>query len=355
MKTLNWTEAFRRAFASSAAVAGIATVLVMSTGSARAQDAPPPPPQDGGQRQGPGRGPGMGGPMMGEPMIGMPHTAQILNRRDVSKDLNLTQNQRDQIREVMDRAREKMRSMMPPPPGEGGEDGERPDPETMRANMEKAQSEIDKSLAKVLTSDQAARLKEIKIQMAGSSAAADKQIQSELGLSSDQKSQIDAIVKAQRAKMGPPRGGPGGQGGPGGDRGFGGPPPGGGQGGFGGPPGGGQGGDGGFGGPPPGGPGGQGGGRGFGGPGGQGGPGGPNPQMEKAHQELNTAIDAVLTGDQKAALKKLGGTKKFVQEQRPMGGPGGQGGPGGPGGQGGRGGGGGFGGPGGGGPGGGDR
>ena len=60
-----------------------------------------------------------------------------------------------------------------------------------------------------------------------------------------------------------------------------------------------------------------------------------NPQMEKAHKELNTAIDAILTSDQKAALKKMAGTKTFVEEKRPMrGGPGGPGGggPGGPGG-----------------------
>lgn len=335
----NWTAALRKAFAASAAVAGITTMIIASSGTANAQDAPPsPPPGSGAQGQG-GRGPG--GPGMGGGMaLGLPHSGQLVNRPDVSKDLALTQDQRDQIREIMDKAREKMRSLMPPPPGEGGDDqAERPDPETMRAKMDKAQSEIDSAIAKVLTTNQVQRLKEIKIQIAGSSAAIDKDIQSQLGLTADQKSQIDALAKAQRAKMGRGPGGfggPGGPGGPGGgpggDGGFGGPPPG--QGGQGGPPGGGQGGDGGFGGPPPGGgQGGPGGPGGFGGPGGPGGPGGQNPQAEKARKELNTAIDSILTSDQKAALKKLGGTKVFVQQQRPQGGRGqGQGGPGGGGG-----------------------
>jgi len=193
-------------------------MLVMTTGIASAQDAPPPPPQGGGQGQ--GRGPGMGGPgMMGGPSIGLPHSAQLLNRRDVAKDLALTQDQKDQIRDVMDKAREKMRSLMPPPPGEGGDEGERPDPQTMRANMEKIQASIDKSLASVLTATQTARLKEIKIQMAGSSAAIDKDIQAQLSLTDDQKSQIDALAKAQQAKMRPRGfggpGGPDGEGGPG--------------------------------------------------------------------------------------------------------------------------------------------
>lgn len=91
MKRHNWTEALKRAFASTAAVASIAAVLVVSTGSASAQDAPPPPPQGGGQGQ--GRGPGFGGPMMGGPGMGLAHSAQLLNRRDVSKDLGLTQDQ----------------------------------------------------------------------------------------------------------------------------------------------------------------------------------------------------------------------------------------------------------------------
>jgi hypothetical protein len=59
--------------------------------------------------------------------------------------------------------------------------------------------------------------------------------------------------------------------------------------------------------------------------------------MEKARKELNDAIDAILTSDQKATLKKLAGTKKFVEQARPprgpgFGGPGGGGPDGGPGG-----------------------
>lgn len=338
MKTRTWTAALRRAFAAGAAAAGIVTLFAMTAGSANAQDAPPPPPQGGGQG-GPGMRP-MGGPMMGGPRIGLPHSMQLVNRPDVSKDLGLTQDQREQIRDILDRAREKMGP--PPGGGPGGPDGFGGPPaggppgggqgdqfggppgggpggpggnSEMRAKMDKMQAEIDKSIDKVLTSSQVKRLKEIKVQLAGASAVMDKDIQSEVGLTTDQKAQLDDIVKAQRQKMGPPpggQGGPGGPGGPGGADSFG-PPPGGGQGGqFGGPPGGGQGGPG------------------FG-PGGPGGPGGMgDPRMEKAHKALNTAIEAILTSDQKATLKKMAGSKVFVEDKRPMrGGPGGQGGPGG--------------------------
>jgi len=62
-------------------------------------------------------------------------------------------------------------------------------------------------------------------------------------------------------------------------------------------------------------------------------------RMDKQRKDLNDAIEAVLTSDQKSALKRLAGTKKFVEQPRPQGfgGPGGPGGrgPGGPGGQGG--------------------
>ncbi|MDR3689668.1 MAG: hypothetical protein P4L46_09850 [Fimbriimonas sp.] len=308
-----WTAAFRKAFATTAAVAGIATMIVCSAGVANAQDGPPPPPQGQG---GPGFGPMMGGPGMGMAQV---HTAQLVNRRDVGKDLAITQDQRDQIREVMDRMREKMQSEMPPP-----DDGDRPDPDTMRKNMEKMQVEADKAIAKVLTTAQKTRLIEIKVQLNGPSAVLDKEIQDKVQLTDEQKTKVEEIAKANRPKMG--RGGPGG--GPGG------------------PGGGGQGDD--RGGPPDGGPG-----FGQGGPGGPGGPGGGGPsadmraQMEKSKKALNDAIAAILSDDQKATLKKLAGTKKFVEQQRPMGGPdGGPGGPGGPGG-------GGFGGPGRGGPGGG--
>ena len=335
MNRRNWTEAFRRAFATSAAVAGLATVFVCTASTAHGQDAPPPPPQGlGGQNQ--GRGPGFGGPMMGGP--GVQHNAQLVNRPDVGRDLKITDDQREQIRDAMDRFREKMQEDMTPP-----EEGERPDPQQMRARMEKMQSEMDKIINGILITSQKVRLKEIKVQLAGYSAVTDKEIQAEISFTSDQKAKLEEILKKNRPQMG--RGGPGGpDGGPdGGPGGPGGPGRGDGQGGPGG-----QGG--GFGGPGGGGPGGPGG-PGFGGPGGPGGPGGFNPQMqaqmEKNRKALNDAISAILTDDQKSALKKMEGTKKFVQDQRrQQGGPGGPSGPdgGGPGGggRGGRGDGGGF-------------
>ena len=118
MKTRTWTAALRRAFATGAAAAGIVTMFAMTAGTVYAQDAPPPPPQGGGGPQG---GPGMGGPMMGAPRMGLPHSMQLVNRPDVSRDLGLTQDQHEQIRDILDRAREKMGP--PPGGGPGGPDG----------------------------------------------------------------------------------------------------------------------------------------------------------------------------------------------------------------------------------------
>lgn len=137
-------------------------------------------------------------------------------------------------------------------------------------------------------------------------------LSTELKLTSDQKTKIEAIQKkwrtqlqSMRPQFGP--GGPGGPGGPppggpGGQDGQGGPPPVGphlqaGQDGQGGPPPGGpegQGGPGGPGGPPPGGPGGF-----------PGGPGGPNSKLFQLRQQTIKSIEAVLTDTQKQAVPGL--------------------------------------------------
>jgi hypothetical protein len=252
---------------------GAATLLAIVATSALAQGF------GGGQGGPPPGGPGGrgGGMRMGPPpaIDRLPPAARIVTRPEVADELGLTDEQRQSIFEALEAQREGMR----PPQGNG--DGP-PDFEAMRAARDKAEAATDAKVTSLLSAAQAKRLGEIQIQSMGLTAAMVPAVQTKLGLTEDQKAKLKTLVPArgERGPGGPPPGGFGG--GPGG-----GPPPGG----FGGGPGGG---------PPQGGPGGRGGQR---GPGGPGGPGGMDPRR----QQLEKEIGLILTSDQKAVLKTLGG------------------------------------------------
>lgn len=72
-----------------------------------------------------------------------------LMRQDIADKVNLSKNQRDQIRQILDDNRQNMR------PPQGGE-GERPDPEKMRAQMEKNREALNAKIVAVLSGDQKA-------------------------------------------------------------------------------------------------------------------------------------------------------------------------------------------------------
>jgi hypothetical protein len=71
--------------------------------------------------------------------------APAVLRPDVSQKLGITEEQRQQIRQIL----ESNRPQMQPPQG-----GDRPDPEKMRAEMEKRREEMNKKVLAVLTADQ---------------------------------------------------------------------------------------------------------------------------------------------------------------------------------------------------------
>jgi len=301
----------------------ISATSVFAQGFGGGQGGPPQggPGGFGGGQGGPG---GRGGMRMGMPALDkLPPLISLADRPEVAAELNLTEDQREKIDDIIQTFRESNR----PQGGPGGPGGDGPPPQQGgqrgqgfgggqqdRAARDKAEAAVDAKIKAVLKGSQVKRITEIQIQSMGLTAAMVPSVQAKLGLSDDQKEKLKALVPAR------PQGGPGGQGG------FGGPPPQGGQG-FGG-------GQGGFGGPPP--QGGQGfgggqGGRGQGGPGGQRGPGGM--QNDARRKELEAKIAAILTDDQEAALKALGGKVIKLQMGGRPGGPGGPGGgPGGPGG-----------------------
>lgn len=188
-------------------------------------------------------------------------------------------------------------------PGQGGPGGPG-GPGGNQQDFQQRQKQLDEKIKAILDDKQFKRYHELLLQRQGPVAVMQPQISEKLGLTQDQRQQIQSIMR----EFGP-MGGPG-QGGPGG------PPPQGG--GFGG---GNQGGQGGFGG-------GQ----------GQGGQGGPPPmgdpaEMKARIEEMHKQILAVLTSQQRSTWNSMLGAKfTFSEPQRgqfggpPPQGQGGQGG-----------------------------
>lgn len=266
----------------------LSAVFALTTFSAFAQPQGGPP--GGGPGGGFQRGPGGPGGMqirMGRGMPGLPPLMMVLHRPDVQREIGFTEAQRNKLDDLMEQGGMFRRQDGPPgaggPPGggvqmrqrQGGGQGQGPDFQA----MEKQRKEHEAKIRAILTGSQNKRVDEIRVQIAGLTAALDPEIQTKIGVTNAQKQKLDELMP----RRGP--GGPGGQfgrgpGGPGG-AGPGGPP----QGGQGqrrqGPPGGGE----------------------FGR-----GPGGPE-------GGLDAKIAEILTDAQEAALKKLGG-KPFQTERR---------------------------------------
>ncbi len=93
-----------------------------------------------------------------------------------------------------------------PPPGQGGQGGPPPDlqggdPDQMRSQMEKRRAEEQKKIEAILTPAQVTRMKEIQIQLQGNSAILDPEVQKTLGITDDQKASIAAAQEDQRDQM----------------------------------------------------------------------------------------------------------------------------------------------------------
>jgi len=143
----------------------------------------------GGGRQGGGRMMmGMGGGQMS--------AIFLLQREDVQDDLGITAEQRGQLRDLQEKQMENMRGRFQR--GGGGGQGQRPDREAMRAEMEKLQKEMEAEVGKILKPEQSTRLKEIGIQMAGNRAVMQEPVAKELGITADQKTKLDALQTKQR-------------------------------------------------------------------------------------------------------------------------------------------------------------
>ncbi|RYG41635.1 hypothetical protein EON79_20425 [bacterium] len=148
----------------------------------------------GGGRPGGQRGGGMQRMMRGAMM----NSLSLVQRDDVREELAITDEQKDKISDLQKAQREKMREAFS---GMGG-GGTPPDPAAMRERFEKMTKESDAEVAKILTAEQAKRLREIKIQMVGTRSLAMDDVATDLGLSAEQKAKIKSLTgQADAANM----------------------------------------------------------------------------------------------------------------------------------------------------------
>jgi Spy/CpxP family protein refolding chaperone len=105
-----------------------------------------------------GRGRGMGGPGM------------LLRSEQIQKELKLT-----------DEQKEKVKALAAEPRGN--------------------RQDMEKKIAEILKPEQVERLKQIRLQMGGAAALANREVVKALGLSDDQVAKLKAIQDAARAKM----------------------------------------------------------------------------------------------------------------------------------------------------------
>ncbi len=153
--------------------------------------------------QAPGRGPG-GGQGQGQPGGGRQGGMQrmggggvlgLLGRKDVVKDLALTDAQQKQIQAINQKMQEQMRAAMEEARNGGG------DPQGMREAMQVMMKASEKEVMAVLTADQAKRLMEIRIQIEGNRIILDPEIQTKLNFTAAQKDAVKAAQKEQQDKM----------------------------------------------------------------------------------------------------------------------------------------------------------
>ena len=173
----------------------LATVCVAVLVLCTAVQAQPPKGKGGGFG-----GPGFGGFGMGGMGFGGNMSSMLLRAPKVQEELGLTEAQKTKIQAVM---KEGM--------------GERPDMGALRdldeeqrkakmaEFMEKAQArakKMAKDLDEILKPEQRKRLKQIGLQFRGVSALRDKEVATELGLSTEQQDKIAEIGKEAGEKMG---------------------------------------------------------------------------------------------------------------------------------------------------------
>ncbi len=127
-------------------------------------------------------------------MMGGGGKAMLLGREDVQKELKLSDDQKSKLDEQRQAMMEEMRAQFQ----NGGGGG---DQEAMRKNMMEMQKKSEANAMGVLDDKQKARLKELWIQRDGNRVITSEEVQKDLGLSDAQKAKIKSLGDAQREAM----------------------------------------------------------------------------------------------------------------------------------------------------------
>ncbi len=135
----------------------------------------------------PARGRGFGGGGTGAGAL------MLLRVDAVVKDLNLSDDQKAAVQKLADDSRKAMTDLR-----DSLKDATR---EERQAKMADATKEAEKKLDGILNEKQQARLKELRLQVRGPGALADKEVADALKLSDDQAKQIAALVESRRTAM----------------------------------------------------------------------------------------------------------------------------------------------------------
>ena len=150
----------------------------------------------GGGRGGQGRG-GQGRMMMMGGGGGVMPATFLLQRDDVQADLKLTSEQKEKLDALRTKSMEKMREVFTAGGGGGGNGGGGGGggrgfqlSDEQRKTMEKMNEETTKEVNTILTAEQAKRIRQIGIQLAGPRAVVTADVAKELGLSDDQNKKI---------------------------------------------------------------------------------------------------------------------------------------------------------------------
>ncbi|HEY3780823.1 MAG TPA: hypothetical protein VGL56_07055 [Fimbriimonadaceae bacterium] len=117
----------------------------------------------------------------------------LLTQKDVQTDLKMTDDQVKKVTDLQTKQREDMRSAFQNAQASGG-GGD------MQATMKKMMDEYNPQYAAVLTPDQQTRLHQIFVQWRKNQAILDPEVQTSLGITSEQKTQItDLMAKRDEA------------------------------------------------------------------------------------------------------------------------------------------------------------
>jgi hypothetical protein len=121
--------------------------------------------------------------------------AQLANRADVQSDIKATDEQKKSIAALQDKLQEDRRAMMQDLMGGGGP----PDQDEMRKAMEKFNEKAKSELAKILEKTQMTRLDEIAVQLQGGRAILLPAVQKALGLSAETIAKAADLQQKQNA------------------------------------------------------------------------------------------------------------------------------------------------------------